>query len=458
MRASGTVVLFGVSVLMIGGACGGGGGSDKPKPPQPQTATVARAGTGTGTVTSTPAGIACGDTCSASFTGGASVTLLAETGADSKFVGWSGACAGLQNPCVVKMDAAAKVTASFWHGGSGLPAPGAGGVAKPSGTAGNLQVLDWAGFAAAVSYSFDDAFPSQVAADNYAVIHATGVPVTYYVVPSQVAQHLDAWKQALADGNELGNHTANHCKVDGTGKLSTCLYGGTPAAGSTALSQITDANTYLEETVGAPGVWTLASPYGDANWNAPTEAAHMLLNREVDYSGQKLGVPAGDLTKQFHVPSVLFGNQYGGLGDTAEVIEGRIDTVRSNKLWSIFLFHSLAPMDPTDASTCCVVPAANVATSLDYLKSLGDVWGGTVVDVGAYWVGQYLVAHAAQTTSGDKTTWTWTLPDNFPPGKCVRVKVDGGTLSQGTDELVWDEHGFYEVALDAGELTLTAAP
>ena len=46
--------------------------------------------------------------------------------------------------------------------------------------------------------------------------------------------------------------------------------------------------------------------------------------------------------------------------------------------------------------------------------------------------------------------WTWTLPENFPPGKYLRVKVDGGTLTQGAAALPWVTHGYYEVALDAG--------
>src|SRR6185295_6872512 len=42
---------------------------------------VSKAGSGTGTVTSSPAGISCGATCSASFTSGTLVTLTASPGA-----------------------------------------------------------------------------------------------------------------------------------------------------------------------------------------------------------------------------------------------------------------------------------------------------------------------------------------------------------------------------------------
>ena len=50
---------------------------DEDAPGATSALTVDRTGAGSGTVTSTPAGIACGATCLASFTTGASVTLTA---------------------------------------------------------------------------------------------------------------------------------------------------------------------------------------------------------------------------------------------------------------------------------------------------------------------------------------------------------------------------------------------
>jgi len=56
--------------------------------------TVVRAGTGVGTVTSTPAGIACGQTCGATFTPGTVVTLGAAASPGSTFGGWAPASCG----------------------------------------------------------------------------------------------------------------------------------------------------------------------------------------------------------------------------------------------------------------------------------------------------------------------------------------------------------------------------
>ena len=73
---------------------------------------VTKAGIGSGIVTSSPAGISCGGTCSASFATGASVTLTATPATGSTFTDWSGACSGTGS-CVVTMDANKTVTATF---------------------------------------------------------------------------------------------------------------------------------------------------------------------------------------------------------------------------------------------------------------------------------------------------------------------------------------------------------
>lgn len=74
--------------------------------------TVSRQGAGSGTVTSTPAGIACGATCTASYPQGTTVSLTAQPDAGSLFGGWSGACSGV-GACTVTMDAARTVSARF---------------------------------------------------------------------------------------------------------------------------------------------------------------------------------------------------------------------------------------------------------------------------------------------------------------------------------------------------------
>src|SRR5207247_1406503 len=75
--------------------------------------TVTKTGSGSGTLTSSPAGIDCGATCSASFAGGTQVTLTAAPASGSVFSGWSGAGCSGTGSCLVTMNAAQAVNASF---------------------------------------------------------------------------------------------------------------------------------------------------------------------------------------------------------------------------------------------------------------------------------------------------------------------------------------------------------
>lgn len=74
--------------------------------------TVSEAGAGTGTITSSPAGINCPTTCSASFPQNTQVTLSESPGTNNIFAGWSGACSGTGS-CDVTLSASSSVTATF---------------------------------------------------------------------------------------------------------------------------------------------------------------------------------------------------------------------------------------------------------------------------------------------------------------------------------------------------------
>lgn len=75
--------------------------------------TSVRAGTGTGSVVSAPSGIDCGSDCSETYDAGSVVTLTATPAANSVFDGWSGAGCSGTGTCVVPMNAATTVTATF---------------------------------------------------------------------------------------------------------------------------------------------------------------------------------------------------------------------------------------------------------------------------------------------------------------------------------------------------------
>jgi peptidoglycan/xylan/chitin deacetylase (PgdA/CDA1 family) len=61
----------------------------------------------------------------------------------------------------------------------------------------------------AVSLTFDDARLSQVDV-GLSILKEADAKCTFYLVPDRAKQRLAGWKQAVADGHEIGNHTRLH--------------------------------------------------------------------------------------------------------------------------------------------------------------------------------------------------------------------------------------------------------
>ncbi len=148
--------------------------------------TVSLAGTGSGTVTSSPTGITCPSTCSASFGGGASVTLTATPNSGSTFGGWSGACLG--SSCSVTMNAAESVTATFATNGPVLtllsPSSAVAGGGSPvvlSVTGANFvsgSTVVWNGSNLTTTFINSSALQASIPAANLATTGVASVTVT----------------------------------------------------------------------------------------------------------------------------------------------------------------------------------------------------------------------------------------------------------------------------------------
>ena len=96
-------------------------GHARPSNPWPsKSSPCSKTGTGPGAVTSAPSGIDCRNDCEQEYEEGKVVTLtaLSVPGTNSKFGGWSGACSGTENPCMVTMSEAKTVTATFTSSGT----------------------------------------------------------------------------------------------------------------------------------------------------------------------------------------------------------------------------------------------------------------------------------------------------------------------------------------------------
>jgi peptidoglycan/xylan/chitin deacetylase (PgdA/CDA1 family) len=311
---------------------------------------------------------------------------------------------------------------------STLPPFGAGNVPQPAGAVGGFRVLNWAGFKAAISFTFDDTNSSQIA--RYQELNSLGVPLTFYLITAaNHAQDLQSavWPQALRDGHEIGNHTANH--------LNT---GGGNLAGDTDTGEAT-----LERMFGIT-VYTMAAPFGAQDY-INIASTRYLINR-----GTPGGtIAANDNTNPFNLPCFI-PNTNAPVGD----FNARTDAVRNAGTWQTELVHGFNNGNPTDGAFQ-PVDIGVFQQAVRYAKSFGDIWIDRVMTVGAYWRAQKTVSALTPATANGTSTWTWTLPDHFPPNQYLRVTVTGGTLRQGTDTVPWDPHGYYEIALDRRTLTLS---
>jgi peptidoglycan/xylan/chitin deacetylase (PgdA/CDA1 family) len=321
----------------------------------------------------------------------------------------------------VETSAGATGTASG-RGPANLPVPPGGHVPRPSGAPENLTVLDWAGFKAAVSYTFDDTNSSQI--QHYAELQSLGVRMTFYLITGKAAELADpVWARAVKDGHELGNHSRRHVRP-GTG------------------ADLDAADSDLRGRFGIT-VYTMASPFGDDSY-PPLATTRYLINRGV-VNGQM--TPA-DGTDPFNIHCYVPPTRA-----PAATFNAEIDAVRNGGGWTTVLVHGF-----TGGSDGAYQPVdiGAFTASVNHAKSFRDIWIDSVVNVGAYWRAQKVFAEITPTTSGNSKTWTWTLPPHSPSGRVLRVKVDGGTLTQpGGRTLSWDDHGYYDVALDAGSLTLS---
>lgn len=305
---------------------------------------------------------------------------------------------------------------------SGLPTPpGAADQVRPSGTPDDITVLNWAGFKGAVTYSFDDNTDSQIA--NYEQLQAAGGQYTFYLWTNRPTANNSIWKKALADGHEIGNHSVSH----------------DPSKCTTA--DLTGATTFIETNLQTKP-WTFAAPNGNGCYKTPASGL-FFINRGVGPATPVMPNGNSDpLTLNCYIP---------GTGQQASKFNSELDAARTQGGWAIYVIHGFSQSDGSYQP----IDIEQMTTAIEYAVSKGDMWVGSMVNVGAYWLGQKAFSSAMSTTSGMDKTWSWTLPQFFPTGKYLRVKVGGGTLKQGGVALPWDPHGYYEISLDAKSVTLS---
>ncbi|MEI9941021.1 MAG: polysaccharide deacetylase family protein [Pseudomonadota bacterium] len=288
-------------------------------------------------------------------------------------------------------------------------APSKTGVAQPAGAVGGLKVIDWAGFTGAASFTFDDNTPSQI--PNYNALKATGAHFTWFLIASSASAA--SYKPTIADGQEIANHTQTHPQ-------------------SASQGEVTNGENTLKSNFGVD-VHSMAAPNCADAWAAFAAPAKLFQNRGPCGNGIATVGPR-DSTDPFKLPAYLPAAGEAGATMSASITAGK---------WRIFVIHGFDSQNGTYQP----VPIANVTSAMS--KAVTDgFWAEGITNVGAYWQGQKLIPATATTSA------TWTLPANFPPNMCVRITTTGGTVTQKNETISWDSHGYYQISLDAGEVTI----
>jgi hypothetical protein len=320
-------------------------------------------------------------------------------------------------------------------GGSNYPTAGASGQAKPTGSGTTVTVLDWAGFKRAVSFTFDDANESQL--DNYKTLQAlndkaNNVRYTFYLWTEQPSADDPMWGQIHRDGHELGNHSKTH-SPPGT------------------VQDLQAAEDFIQAKFGVHA-YTEAAPGDDSSYiSVAQNTKAFLMNRMADSRGGGVSPTDDPGARQWQIPC----DSPAGDGPPASSMIPELSSALSGGKWITFLSHGFKGSNDNAYHPLDINEFVKL---VQWAKDQGDIWIDTAENAAAYWIAQYRFNHLTPVTTGTDKTWTWKVSDfntPFPSGKYLRVRTNGGTLKQGSTVLAWNDHGYYEVSLDAGTLTLS---
>ena len=226
---------------------------------------------------------------------------------------------------------------------------------------------------AAVSLSFDDARLSQIDT-GLALFRKFHVKVTFYVVPQAVEKRLQGWKEAVADGHEIANHSLTHpC----TGNYPFSRHNALEDYDLTRMAeQLDGANAQIDKLLGVRPV-DFAYPCGlkfvgrglDVRSYVPLVADRFLSGR-------------GYLDESPNDPVFLdFAQAMGTAFDDLdfEQMKKVVDEAAKSGSWVIFVGHEIGQRahQTTDVKA--------LAALCTYLKDPANgIWIGTVQQVGTY--------------------------------------------------------------------------
>lgn len=291
----------------------------------------------------------------------------------------------------------------------------------------SLTVVPWNGRKGAVSLTFDDGDASHLDI-GIPELDRRGLKGTFYVITSRLRRP-DEWKKAADAGHEIASHTATHRNGQ---DLKTA---------EEIEAEIDGAARALRERLGRPS-YSFAYPYSVVAPAVKERVKRVHLLARAGYG--KFYLSPSDEPDWHALPSQVTRSAL-----PPETYVGWVDEAARTGTWTILMLHGLGE---TSRGWEPITREAYTRL-LDRLKS-ADLWTAPLTDVAAYWKAQKLLDGRSPEKAEGAWRWTWTLPEGFPPGVVVRVRVAKGACVQKGAPLEPGPDGLLPVRMDAGELLL----
>ena len=233
------------------------------------------------------------------------------------------------------------------------------------------------GIRAAISLSFDDARLSQIDKGT-PLFDKYGVKVTFYVSPSSVEKRLDGWKQAVANGHEIANHSLNHpCSGNFAFARQKALENYTL---DIIQNEIDEANKTIEKLLGVKTT-TYAYPCGQTFVGRGVNLKSYVPLIAKQFIAGRLW-----LSESWNDPAFCDMAQLMGMesdGKTFEQLKNLIDQTVKNGGWLVFAGHEIG----VAGRQTTLIPAMEELCK--YAKDPANgLWIATVQEVANYVLSQ----------------------------------------------------------------------
>ena len=298
-----------------------------------------------------------------------------------------------------------------------------------------LTVLPWNGHKAAVSLTFDDADSVQL---DKAVpaLNQRQLRGTFFLTISKLTR-LDDWRKVQREGHEIGNHSVSHEHPSTLTRVSeeTQVEDAKRFLDSNFKSDISIFAYPYEETSPGLAFWVKKYDFAARGWRGGGDQLYVRSDADPDW---------------YSLPSQPTYSRYG-----PAVYQDWIDKAMSTGTWTTLQMHGI-----DDASTGWEpIPAATFVFVLNYIKAAEQrgLWIAPFGEVAAYLRAQRILQQAGLRRVDGGEKFTWGLPQPFPRGVVLKVRVSQGSrcrVFQRGHELHPDKRGIYSVSFDARELVV----